>query len=57
MVMTDHAANGKRERVCMYYKRNCLPLNALDIRFFHESIAFDLQTSDKLWFHVPLQIA
>ena len=57
MVMTDHAANSKRERVCMYYKRNCLSLNALDIRFFHESIAFDLQTSDKLWFHVPLQIA
>ena len=23
MVMTDHAANSKCERVCMYYKRNC----------------------------------
>ena len=31
----------------MYY-RNCLPLKVLDIRFFHESIAFELQIGDKL---------
>ena len=40
MVRADHPANSKRGGVCMYYK-NCLPLKVLDIRFLHESIAFD----------------
>ena len=41
MVRVDHPAHSKRGGVCMYYK-NCLPLKVLDIRFLHESIAFDL---------------
>ena len=47
MIRADHAANSKRGGVCMYY-RNCLPLKVLDIRFFHESIAFELRIGDKL---------
>ena len=41
MIRVDHPANSKRGGVCMYYK-NCLPLKVLDIRFLHESIAFEL---------------
>ena len=47
MVSADHLANSYRGGVCLYYK-NCLPLKFLDIRFLHESIAFDLQIGDKL---------
>ena len=42
MVRADHPANSKRGGVCMYYK-NCLPLKVLDIRFLHESVAFELR--------------
>ena len=48
MVRADHPANSKRGGACMYYKKNCLPLQVLDIRFIHESIAFDLRIGDKL---------
>ena len=41
MARADHLANSKRGGVCMYCK-NCLPLKVLDVRFLHESIAFDL---------------
>ena len=37
----------------MYYK-NCLPLKVLDIRFVHESIAFDLRIGDKLCSFISL---
>ena len=47
MIRADHPANSKRGGVCMYYK-NCLPLKVLDIRFLHESIAFELRIRDKL---------
>ena len=47
MVRADHAANCKRGGVFIYYK-NCLPLKVLDIRFLHESIAFNLQIGEKL---------
>ena len=47
MIRADHPANSKRGGVCMYYK-NCLPLKVLDIRFLHESIAFELQIGDRL---------
>ena len=46
MIRADHAANSKRGGVCMYYK-NCLPLKVLDIRFLHESIAFELRIGNK----------
>ena len=42
MIRVDHPANSKRGGVCMYYK-NCLPLKVLDIRFLHESVAFELR--------------
>ena len=47
MIRVDHPANSKRGGVCMCY-RNCLPLKILDIRFLHESIAFELRIGDKL---------
>ena len=47
MIRDDHRANSKCGGVYMYYK-NCLLLKVLDIRFLHESIAFDLRTGDKL---------
>ena len=53
MVRADHPANSKRGGVCMYYK-NCLPLKVLDIRFLHESIAFDLRIDDKLCSFISL---
>ena len=53
MIRADHASNSKREGVCMYYK-NCLPLKVLDIRFLHESIAFELRISDKLCSFISL---
>ena len=56
MVRADHPANCKRGSVCVSYK-NCLPLKVLDIRFIHESIAFELRIGDKLCsFIFPLQI-
>ena len=52
----DHPANSKCGGVCVSYK-NCLPLKVLDIRFIHESIAFELRIGDKLSsFIFPLQI-
>ena len=39
--------------VCMYYK-NCLPLKVLDIRFLHESIAFELQIGGRLCSFISL---
>ena len=53
MVRADHPANSKRGGVCMYYK-NCLPLKVLDIRFLHESIAFELRIGDKLCSFISL---
>ena len=53
MVRVDHKANSKRGGVCMYYK-NCLPLKVLDIRFLHESIAFELRIGDKLCSFISL---
>ena len=47
MIRDDHRANSERGGVYMYYK-NCVPLKFLDMRFFHESIAFDLRIGDKL---------
>ena len=47
MVRADHPANSTRGGVCMFYKI-CLPLKVLDIRFLHESIAFELQIGDEL---------
>ena len=37
----------------MYYK-NCLPLKVFDIRFLHESIAFELRIGDKLCCFISL---
>ena len=37
----------------MYFK-NCLPLKVLDIRFPHESIAFELRIGDKLCSFISL---
>ena len=45
--------NSKRGVACMYYK-NCLPLKVLDIRFLHESIAFELGIGDKLCSFISL---
>ena len=53
MIRADHPANSKRGGVYMYYK-NCLPLKALDIRFLHESIAFELRIGDKLCSFISL---
>ena len=53
MVRADHSANSKCGGACMYYK-NCLPLKVLDIRFLHESIAFDLRIDDKLCSFISL---
>ena len=53
MIRVDHPANGKHGGVCMYYK-NYLPLKVLDIRFLHESIAFELQIGDKLCSFISL---
>ena len=47
MVRGDYPANSKRRGVLMYYK-NCLPLKVLNIKFLHESMAFELGISDKL---------
>ena len=47
LIRAHHPANSKSGGACMYYK-NCLPLKVLGIRFFHESIAFDLRIGDKL---------
>ena len=41
MARTNHPANSKRGGVCMYFT-NCLPLKFLNIKFLHETIAFDL---------------
>ena len=41
MTRVYHPANSKSGGACMYYK-NSLSLKVLVIRFFHESIAFDL---------------
>ena len=46
MVRGDYPANSKRRGVLMYCK-NCLPLKVLDIKFLHESMAFELGISDK----------
>ena len=53
MVRADHQANSKGAGVCMYYK-NCLPLKVLDIRFLHESIAFDIRIGGKLYSFISL---
>ena len=53
MIRVNHPANSKRGGVCMYYK-NCLPLKVLDIRFLHESIAFELRIGDKLCSFISL---
>ena len=53
MVRDDCSANSIRGGVRMYYK-NCLPLKVLDIKFFHENIAFDLQIGDKLCSFISL---
>ena len=53
MVRADHPANSKCGGVCMYYK-NRLPLKVLDIRFLHESIAFELRIGDKLCSFISL---
>ena len=53
MIRADHPANSKRGGVCMYCK-NCLPLKVLDIRFLHESIAFELRIGDKLCSFISL---
>ena len=37
----------------MYYK-NCLPLKVLDVRFLHESTAFELQIGDSLCSFISL---
>ena len=47
MVRADNQANSKGGVAYMYYKI-CLPLRVLDVRFLHESIAFELGISDKL---------
>ena len=53
IVRADHPANSEREGVCMYNK-NCLPLKVIDIRFLHESIAFNLRIGDKLCSFISL---
>ena len=53
MIKADHLANSKRGGVCIHYK-NCLPLKVLDIRFLHESIAFELRIGDKLCSFISL---
>ena len=53
MVRADHLADSKRGGVCIYYK-NCLPLKVLDIRFLHESIAFELRIGNKLCSFITL---
>ena len=53
MVRADHLADSKRGGVCIYYK-NCLPLKVHDIRFLHESIAFELRIGSKLCSFITL---
>ena len=53
MVRADHLADSKRGGVCIYYK-NCLPLKVLDIRFLHESIAFELRIGNILCSFITL---
>ena len=53
MVRADHPDNSKCGGACMYYK-NCLPLKVLDIRFPHESIAFELRIGNKLCSFISL---
>ena len=53
MIRADHPADSKHRGVYMYYKK-CLPLKVLDIRFLHESIAFELQIGSKLCSFISL---
>ena len=41
MLRAEHPAYSKPGDLCKY-GRNCLPLKFLNIKFLHESIAFDL---------------
>ena len=53
LVRSDHPANTKRRRVCLYYK-TCLPLRVLDIQYLNEYINFELKIGDKLCTFVAL---
>ena len=53
LVRSDHPANAKRGRVCLYYKIG-LPLRVLDIQYLNECINFELKIGDKLCTFVAL---
>ena len=45
IVRGNRPVKSKRGCGCIY-RKNCLPLNVLNIKFLHEHIAFDLQSGD-----------
>ena len=53
LVRSDHSANTKRRRTCLYYK-TCFPFRVLGIQYLNECMNFELKICDKLFTIVTL---
>ena len=46
LVREDHPSNSKRGGVCVYYKSS-LPFRVINVKYFQESISFELRIGDR----------